>query len=182
MARRVVRTALRQGQRRANTWTSSADVSAVTTLAAGVKALDQTFSEASLLSIGMSPCTIVRTRGVLLIKSDQDAANEDVFGSIGFAVVSEQARVIGGTAIPGPTRDAPSDLFFVHQFWGAGNSGPSTGALFGVPWYRYEFDSKAMRKVAPGDSIVVMIENGHATAGAAYLMQFRMLLKGGAGG
>ena len=120
--------------------------------------------------------TIIRTRGILWIRSDQTAAEEEPFGALGFSVVSEQARVAGVAAVPSPITDEQSDLFFVHQFWQSGVSIGSEVAFTNL-WTAYPFDSKAMRKVADGDAIVVVMENAHAVDAANYILKFRMLFK-----
>ncbi len=168
---------LRQGQRRKTEWAASADVTAVTALAAGGEILDSSLSEAILGGAGLLPSTIIRTRGVLWSRSDQDAANESAFGAMSMAVTSEPARAVGVGALLTPIVDEAGDQFFVYQTWFAGNGGPSTGALFSQPWYAQEFDSKAQRKVEGGNAIVVVLENASAAHGAEFIIKFRMLFK-----
>jgi len=166
---------LRQGQRRQTEWTASALVTAVRTLAASTISLDQSFSSAGLL--GVSPATIVRTRGEFMVRSDQDAANETPFGAFGFHIANENARAAGAGSLLRPDTDATDDLWFVHQFFSGGNFGASTGALFANPWTRYTFDSKAMRKIQEGDAIVVMVQNTSSSGGIEFLIHFRLLFK-----
>ncbi len=168
-----------QVQRRGSVWLASGTRTVVPTLAAATKVVDSSFPAGTIAPLG--PLTITRTRGTFWICSDQVVAQEEPFGAFGMLVVSEQAQSVGGAAsIPGPGTDASSDLFFVHQYF-LGSAQVSVGAptsLIGGSWWsRYDFDSKAKRKVeGDGESIVVMVENLHATHGLRYLLNFRMLV------
>ena len=178
MARRnvVVRSALRQGQRRKSLWLISTSRTAVTALGGATSVLDQSFSELSIAPIG--PFTIVRVRGELYIQSDQTAVAERPFGALGMSVVSEQARAAGVASVPTPVTDQASDLFFLWIPWQAAAVVDSAAVAI-QPMYRFEFDSKGMRKVAAfGNAIVVTIENSAlAGIGAQYIIQFRILVK-----
>ena len=105
------------------------------------------------------------------------ASDEEPFGALGFAVVSDQASVIGITAVPSPTTDASSSLFFSWTPWFAPIE---TGTVVGFDaqaGQQYEFDSKAMRKVELGEDLVVTIENQNAADGASVLFLARILIK-----
>ncbi len=161
------------GHKRATEWIASADVSDKTTLAAATAVLDQSFTQAQFSIFG--PGTIVRTRGTIWTSSDQIAASEEPFGAIGMMVVREQARAAGIASIPTPITEEFDDGFFVHGYWG-GMAQQVTAASTRL-WYRYDFDSKAQRKVSPDDAVVVTMENASAADGVLYLMKFRMLFK-----
>ena len=166
---RVFRGSVRSA-RRATDWIASSAETTTTALAASTAVLDQQFTF-------LEPATIVRVRGDLWIASDQGAATENPFGSMGICVVREQAATVGITAVPLPYTDAPDEAWFLLQnfaertrfFTGAGME----HGLF----QHYELDSKAMRKVAQGDNIAVVVENADATAGLLFLMTFRILVK-----
>ena len=178
MARRTFRgPALRQGQRRLTEWGASADVSTTSGLLAGSVVLDQSFTNAILNAAGLFPSTIVRVRGDLWVRSDQNAANETPFGAMAFAVANENARAAGVASLLAPIADEGADAFFVYQYFHGGNFGASTGALFANPWHHFPFDSKAMRKLEDGDSIVIMMENSDGAGGADYVLKFRILFK-----
>ncbi len=177
MARRQFSRPLRQGQRRLTEWVQSADVTGATGIAAGSCVLLQSITEAALLAQGLLPSTIIRTRGMIYTSSDQTAAEEDAFGALSMAVTSEPARAAGVASLLCPIIDEDADAFFVYETWLAGNSGPSTGALFGRPWYMQKIDSKAQRKVEDGNAVVMVAENGSAAAGARLLVKLRMLFK-----
>ena len=65
-------------------------------------------------ALALRPFTIVRTRFLVSVVTDQVAADELVLGALGMAVVSDQAVAIGVTAVPTPITDMGSDLWFVH--------------------------------------------------------------------
>ncbi len=165
---------LRQGQRRKVTWFASVDQTVEQNLAAATSVLSQSITG----SANDAPFTIARTRGMLICKSDQVVAARFPFGALGFSVVSDQALAIGITALPLPIADEVSDLFFVYQTWYAGIDVLSSVGFVGSDmWARFDFDSKAQRKVEPGQAIVVVMENAATTGGVDFILKFRMLIK-----
>jgi len=166
---KVVHRTIRSAKR-ATDWIQSSVETAVSSIAAATAILDQSFNISE-------PSTVVRTRGSLWIQSDQIAASEQPFGALGMAVVTDQASAIGISAIPSPYTNAGSDSFFVHlPFAVATRFGDATG-FSAQSFTEFKFDSKAMRKVADSDSIVVVLENGSAAHGLNFLISFRMLIK-----
>ena len=158
-------------------WIASADVVDVTTIGAGVSLLDQSLTGAQVEAIG--PFTILRTRGMIGVVSDQVIAEEFPFGAFGACVVSEPARAVGVGSLPTPITDEGSELWFLHQFWMT-NLMVSVGAptsLAPGSLKIFEFDSKAMRKVEEGQAVVFVIENSSDTDGAFFFLKFRMLIK-----
>jgi len=146
----------------------------VTTTLASTNAVALTAS-LSAAGLALRPFTIVRTRGVWQVRSDQTAALESYGAMMGFAVVSDQAAAIGVTAVPTPDTDIQSDAWFVHemQFGTFGFiSGVGTQEL-GQPQRTY--DSKAMRKVEEGFDFVQVME---ASVNSASIHDaFRILVK-----
>ncbi len=170
MARFVSRTFRGQGRvapRRATQWLGSTDETAMTQLAAGTTILDQSLAFAE-------PATIVRTRGGILLISDQAASAEQAHGALGMLVLSDEALAIGVTAVPKPMTNNDSDLWFLWEPWAIGLT-PASDVDVGSNWI--SFDSKAQRKVNDGTSVAVVIENQSSAFGCQYLIQFRMLLK-----
>ena len=128
--------------------------------------------------LAFRPFTIVRTHLEVLIFSDQVAAQESQLGAIAGAVVSDEAVAIGVTAVPTPTTNANSDLFFFHQ-WLMNQfefaSGTGWQADAGT---RYTIDSRAMRKVNDDQDVIIVSEmNGTASNGFTLLTAGRMLIK-----
>ena len=65
----------------------------------------------------------------------------------------------------------------MHQYWAVDirrESAVGITQAFRV----FEFDSKAMRKLEVGQTLAVVIENGHASYGVQYYSQFSILFKG----
>ncbi len=170
MARRRFVAARRQGPRRLTEWGGSADIDNSAIVAAGTAVLTQDFTQAVLAAV--VPATIVRVRGEIWVASDQASASEEPFGALGFAVVKEQARVAGVASVPSPITDETDDSWFVLQFIQAFFA---TGQ--GVTWQRYAFDSRAMRKLADGDALVMVVENAAQLHGLEFILKFRVLFK-----
>ena len=172
--KRSRRPAFAVASRRATEWAGGAGPTTLTVLAATTKLLDSSFSEATLARL--VPATIVREHMTLYVKSDQIAASENPFGSVGSAVVSEQARVAGAASLPGPDTNDASDLWYLHGRWSAVIVFGTAVGLETSAGRVFQFDSKAQRKVEDGSAIVTMIENITAF-GVQYLIQQRTLFK-----
>ena len=112
------------------------------------------------------PFMIVRARGWIHVVSDQLAASENYGASYGQAVVSDQASAIGVTAVPTPTADSASDLWFVYEFL-LGRFGFGSAASFGEVGVGMVIDSKAMRKVEEGQDVVTVVEGPGAGGGTS---------------
>ncbi len=156
--------------RRATEWIGSADTTAWTNLAAGASIIDQALTGAQVSAI--SPFTVIRTVGLISVRSDQEVASEDVFGALGAMVVRETARAGGVGNVPTPITEESDDGFFLFQFVAT-----SASPVEGHRAASFQFDSKAQRKVEDGDAIVWTVENSSAAAAMAYVLLFRMLIK-----
>ncbi len=111
---------------------------------AGMTAVLLGVANAALLAL--RPFTIVRTRGVFFVESDQAATTERSHGVFGAVVVEEEAADAGVASLPTPGTeiDAPFFLYepYIHSFRffdATGTNDPSGTTI--------TFDSKAMRKV-----------------------------------
>ena len=139
-------------------------------------ALVQTLNAAAL---ALRPFTIVRTRGVISVRSDQQAASETFGASYGEAVVSDEAAAVGVTAVPTPTTDSASDLWHVYEYIVGRFQFGSTASFVDVGVERI-IDSKAMRKVEDGQQLVTVVEGpgaGLTSSGSAILGYSRLLVK-----
>ncbi len=119
------------------------------------------FSSGSAALLALRPFTVVRVRGIMMIRSDSLAANETFGVDLGMCVVSDQASAIGVTAVPTPATDKSSDLWFVYESLFA-HLNIGSGAGTGVPVQNGVFksyDSKAMRKVEEGQDLLTVAEN-----------------------
>ena len=172
MANRVIRSSFRPvGKKRATTWLASADITSVSSIAAAASILSQSFAFTS------EDVTVVRTRGVLYWGTDQEAATERPFGALGMCVVGTPAATAGVASLPTPITDEDSDLWFLHESVGTDlRFLDATGVGFNT-FREMRFDSKAMRKVVAGETIVVVLENADSTGGVQFILKFRMLVK-----
>ena len=159
-----------RGTRRMTQWFRSADITGYSTLGAATAVIDQ-----SLAGI-TEPVTAIRCRGIISVQSDQTAASETPFGAVGMCVVSDQAVAVGVTAIPTPITDKDSDLWIMHQYFFAPVAFGS-GVGFRNISQSYEFDSKAMRKVPEGSTLIWVVENAAVGSGLIFALQFAVLLK-----
>ncbi len=144
------------------------------TMAAGSTAL--VLFSLNTAALNLAPFTVVRTRGVFGLRSDQISAPEAYSASLGIAVVSEQAAAIGATAVPTPETDRGSGLFFVYESL-AGSFAFTTGAGYIESGKWMSFDSKAMRKLEQGNDIVVVVETSAISNAAIAHVSLRMLVK-----
>jgi hypothetical protein len=122
----------RSGQmRRKTTWIGGAYANIV--LASGIPQIVTSLGAAAL---ALRPFTIVRTRGVLLIGTDQEAADEAQRVIYGEAVVSDEASAVGFVNPPlcppysmvPRSRSSISNRSFQEGFF------PSTHTTFTGPW------------------------------------------------
>ncbi len=163
---------LRAGQMRRKTlWLGTAG-SNITIATAGTAIIATSLSASGL---GLVPFTVIRTRGMLNLRSDQEAASESQGVAYGHCKVSEQAVAIGVTAVPTPVTDSESDLWFVYQ--DIMNHLQVTPAGTGPSNQTFEFDSKAARKVEDGESLISVLETRAFSDGAGILVAFRQLIK-----
>ncbi len=144
-------------QRQPTSWARFVSASKVTVPAASKLILTTTV----LSNPGIGE-TVRRTRGRLWVESDQSAVRENQLGALGVMVVSDLAVAAGAASIPGPVTDGSDDGWFlwVPIVMGGANSDQDSAAGLG-----FDFDSKAMRRVEEGFTIVWMLENIHATQG-----------------
>jgi len=158
-------------KKRVTQWTSTAPETAFIGLAAATAVIDSTF-----VTDVNNPETIIRIRGLLTIVTDQTASSESPFGAFGVAVVSNQAVAIGVTAVPTPYADAESDFWMYHQFFAAPMN-VATAIGIGSLDQQYILDGKAMRKITPDQTLILVMENGHAGEGLQYRLDLRILTK-----
>ena len=116
--------------------------------------------------------TIIRTRGLLSIRPTTEGTSVSIDGAFGIAIVSATALGTGITAIPGPFTDSDWSGWFVHQFFAMRYS-VATNASVQVVSRDVEVDSKAMRKVA-GDEAIVLV--GESRQGAVSVLSHMRLL------
>jgi len=161
-----------QRSRRESQWLSIPPVRATLVSAStATLALSLTTEEKAL-----RPFTIVRTRMLFQIASDQQIASENYGCALGIAVVSDQAEAIGITAIPTPDTDRNSDLWLLYEDLVAKFTfGDATG--FVNDGQMKYVDSKAMRKVEEGNDVTISLEAHANSQGLLAFIAGRLLVK-----
>ncbi len=165
----------RRGPRRQTDWAFGFITTARVAVPASSKVLLASLTAA--LIDPFRPFTIVRTRGILLIESDQTAVSESQMGGVGLTFVSEPARVAGAASLPGPTTDFGHEGWFMHQFVTSRVEVASAIGAQNPAGTQYVIDSKAMRK--DGDALVLMAENTNGTSAFTVTVFLRLLMKAG---
>ena len=147
-----------------------------TTLAAGGSAiLSHVLTTAEK---ALRPFTVIRTRLIFHVASDQVSADETQACALGVAVVSDQAVAIGITAVPTPSTDRASDLWLVFDEMYSRVTVGGTADSVGVYGVLRDVDSKAMRKVEEGSDIVIVQESDAGqSAGLNVAVAGRILIK-----
>jgi len=158
--------------RRETEWIANPFATDFVTLAANSFVIVNSLSAAGAAIL---PFTITRIRGLLVVQSDQDAADREPFGAIGGIVVSEKAVTTGPTAVPDPVTQVESDGWFMYQPWAA-PIGAATAVGFGQKDRQYVIDSKAMRKVSLEEDIAFVLANAASAGTVEFMFQFRMLI------
>ena len=108
------------------------------------------------LALALRPFTILRTRGLLAIASDQAIALETNSGAFSMQIITDSASAAGIASIPTPLSQPEAD-YFVYQPWEY-DMVFFTGV--GVEMHgstQYQIDSKSMRKVGLDDDIAVVV-------------------------
>jgi len=169
MAGRYSRSRGRLGSPRETLWVRVDAVDATFTAVGGTIL---TASNAAFLAL--RPFTIIRQYYEIQIRSDQAAAIEQQNFAYGVAVVSDQAAAIGVTAVPTPNTDSGSDLWMLHQFIFGQESNLTDRSQ---PARQMEVESKAMRKVEDGQTILTIGEFMTTGNGFIATVAGRMLIK-----
>jgi len=147
----------------------------ISTVALGTGQITFSLNAAAL---ALRPFTIVRSRGLYTLASDQIANSESQYAAFGHIVVTDQASAIGVTAVPTPFTEPASDW---HVYETLGNRfvlssavGIDAGATMNV-----NYDSKAMRKVDLGEDLLQILETGPTGLTEGVIIQefHRVLLK-----
>jgi len=99
------------GQRRLTDWLGSGPHTTATALAAASVVLDQSFTGAQVDAL--TAFTIIRTVGLIGVRSDQVAADEFILGAVGGMVVRETARAGGVGNVPTPITEVDDDGWFL---------------------------------------------------------------------
>ncbi len=133
-----------------------------TGLSGNISSMDIAANTVALGSIGLLtglPITLLRLRGSWFIELDETAVNERVTVAVGIISVSENAFGVGGvTAVPAPITDSSEDWIW----WDAATvSSGDSAAIVNTHTLGQQrmIDSKAMRKLKPGDTLAFVAES-----------------------
>ena len=85
------------------------------------------------------------------------AANDAVKIGLGLAVISTDAFDLGATAFPDPSGEPEFPWYWWSEFHLA-SEGTAIEAAAGIQNVRIEVDSKAMRKVKPGETLAWVVQ------------------------
>ena len=150
-----------------------ADVWGATNLpAAGSKAIGFSLNAAGL---ALRPFTVVRSHVEIGFISDQQVATESQLSAYGHVVVTDEAAAIGVTAVPGPALQSASDWHVYQALRGRFTFLTAAGVLLGGE--RYTIDSRSMRKVDLGETLISVLENSVISDGADIHDFSRVLIK-----
>ncbi len=132
-----------------------------------------TFSGASV--VFNEPATILRVRGWWSAHFDSTMqVGDELDLGIGLAILSTDAFTLGPTAFPDPLGEPEYPWLFWDTLKLDSNRAVGENAYGTTAQWR-EIDTKAMRKVKPGESLVVVLQSaGAAGAPNTVLEQSRM--------
>ena len=125
-----------------------------TTIVGGAKTL---ISILNATGLALRPFTVLRTRMLLALTTDQEAADEGPFGVYGHIIVSDTAAAVGVTAIPDPSQLVnPDASWYVYEPLQTQFVTTAGGAAFLTSPNHRMIDSKAMRKVGADDQLCAL--------------------------
>ena len=127
--------------------------------AGGVKtALDLAVASADIL-VGRldfaSPGTLTRVRGVIHADLDAGGADERAIVAVGLIIVKQVAATAGIASVPTPFTEGSAPWLW-HGYLPV--SAGAGGTLETAESYTIEIDAKAMRRLKPDDSLIMVAE------------------------
>ena len=118
----------------------------------------------------------MRIRGGLLLSNDVVGGPESIIGAVGSIIATNTAVAVGVSSLPDPLTDIADEGWVMYQAFGARGSDPQGVGLINGLWV--PFDSRGMRKLREGETLVTVIANAHATHAFDIDFQlFRLLSK-----
>jgi len=167
----------RGSRKRLTEWGICTTPTGFSTVAAGAKVLLVLVPVANLAP--ESPATIVRSRFILGVRSDQSTATEDLIGAFGIGFVNVVAGALGITALPGPATDCAWGGWMVWQPLIDSIRATTDVGFQGRFTRQYTIDSKAMRKFQEDESLAMVVENTSGAHNFEVALAGRMLVKAG---
>ena len=117
--------------------------------------------------------TILRTRGLMGVLSDQSLAPEDQVGAWGIVRVTDIALAAGAAFISGPITERNDDGWLIWQPFMASRNATT------LEMTTFPFDSKAMRIIEEGFALAVMVENASPDFGFDFALAASLLFASG---
>ncbi len=151
MARRRSFAAPRARSSRLTQWIGPADQGYVSVASAGATIISSASFE--------EPLTIMRSRGNVSIQPGSFAADLNVVGAFGVAIVTTEAFTAGIASIPEPFSDADWGGWFVWRSFSMHLDVQSAVGFDVNSALQFEVDSKAMRKVSQNETLVTIAES-----------------------
>jgi len=119
--------------------------------------------------------TVLRTVGLVSVRTDNSGADEQQIGAFGIIKVSNQAVTAGAASIPGPITDIGDDGWLVHvPFNNAFEFSDATGFAPNMATNE-KFDFKSKRIVEEGFALALMVESAANSEGFIFGVILRML-------
>ena len=140
-----------RGPKRLTQWLGPADQGFVSVTGAGALIVASSSFE--------EPLTIVRTRGAFTLKPTSFASDLNFTGAMGMAIVSTEAFTAGIASVPEPFSDADWGGWMVWRSFGEHVQSITQAGVIYPGSLTLEIDSKAMRKVTPNETLVVVAES-----------------------
>ncbi len=108
--------------------------------------------------------TVLRSRGWAFLVAVPNAADDEEVIGLGLVVVNEAAQGVGGASLPGPIADINSDAWLWHALIPMDGSTLTAADPQAIGTNRYvEIDSKAMRRVAADQTVVLVGERSQSS-------------------
>ncbi len=175
MARKFSNTRFRtDSKRRKSTWVGPANQNTVA-VATGASVIIGSFTPSTTVP-SMNEPTVIRTRGECVVKPQAITATVSVSGAFGVGIVTDQAFVAGAGSIPRPFDDAGWDGWFMWQSFSFENTVIDATGFQSMIGRQYQVDSKAMRKIQAGETMVLMAESQTGAFNIAMHLRLLFLL------
>ena len=127
-------------------------------------------------ALALRPFTIIRTRGIWSIRGDQETVDELQETALGCILVSDQAAAVGISAVPTPVAESGSSWHVFETMVSHFRVVTATGAQEAQNRL-LTIDSKAMRKVEEGQTVITVVQNGPNSNGVTNNVFLRTLIK-----
>ncbi len=133
--------------------------------------LTDPISNQTILGGGLSfavPATLLRFRGYVAAQMGESgiAILDRMIITVGLCIVSTDAFTVGASAVPDPSGEPEFPWIWWKEFKLESGSAVDPAEGWGPRAQRYEIDSKAMRKIKPGETFTYVVQ-ATSTVGAA---------------